>query len=646
MTGSFSSFVGAAYGSVHSGEGHQFNIYVQAAEHLLNERARGRNRSIAEADRQRLHERFVSPPGLQHARNRLRNERTVLVDGLPGSGRRTAALMLLHELPETRGSLHELPDTTDDETALPLDPADVNPGDRLLLDLSEAEESRYVAVQGALSDFRATVIERGAHLAVVLPHHLSYLLRGDLRHLTAETRRPNARRVLATHLRVEGILPLDEELGDPELAAYLMRVPIADVAALAERVGRCRNTSTADRGFPDWLTESLAEQHDQRGRVAADLSAAGGRHRALLLSLAMFHDTTPDVVLRGANALLGVLSHPPDPTPRLDRADLHAELSAIHADSGPDGRIRFSLVGYDRAVRNHFWTYLPDIRRELRDWLSTQVADLSVAPSVRIQAVDRFADQAFRTGRPEDLVWLTDRWMSSRAPGHLVPPAAQALAIGLNNDRFGQFFRQRIYDWATSQETSDALRQVLVVVCSQTMAHSHPDQALVRLHHVSRRTGGSTLASAGRAVLTLSRSDDRLYQKMLDRLSAGIASGQWSADFALFRDLADPVRLMRHGDVRRLLALGWSGLLGRPVTEWAGTAERWLTVGEDVKNREPVTDVLASACGEDHTAAGRLYRVALGWQRAERSIRRVDTLSCLLLKLDAAQGIEPYSAVA
>ncbi|NEA51759.1 hypothetical protein [Streptomyces sp. SID10815] len=645
MTDSLSSFIGEAHGSVHSGDGPQFNFYVQAAQRLLGARERRRPHSIAAEDRRRLLERFVPPPGLQQARDRLRTERAVLVDGLPGSGRRTAALMLLHELPDDRGSLHELPDTSDDDTALPLDPADINPGDRLLLDLSEAEEARFLGVQGTLSDFRSRVIDRGAHLAVVLPHHLGYLLRSDVRHLMAEIRRPDARRVLAVHLRADGILPTEEEVAGPELAAFLNRVPIADVAALGDRIRRYRNASTADHGFPHWLAQALSEQHDQTSRVAADLKATtSGRHRALLLSLAMFHGATPDVVLAGANNLLRMLSHPPDPTPRLERADLHAELDAIHALSTSE--VRFRTVGYDRAVRSHFWTYLPDIRRQLRDWLGGRVADPAMSPAVRERAIDRFADQALRVDRPEDLAWLADRWMSSRSSAHLVPQAAQALALGLHDDRHGRFFRQRIYDWSLSRDTSDQLRRVLIVVCSQTMARSHPDQALVRLHHVARRSRGSTGEEAERAVIDLSRSDDRMYRKMLARLSDGIALGLWPADLTLFRELADPVRLGGDATVRKSLATGWGGLLRRPAPEWTGVVERWLITCQDARCREPVAEVLAAGCGADTVVAGRLFRAAQEWRRKEPGAPRADVLSCLLQKLDTAQGIEPYGHAA
>jgi hypothetical protein len=640
-------FVNEAHGSIHSGPGAQFNFYVRAAEEKLRERARGRTRAIAKEDRVHIAERFVSPPGLQQARNHVRDTHTVFIDGVPGSGRRTAALMLLHELPETHGSLHELPDTSDDRNASLLDPGDVGPGDRLLLDLSEVEESRYLDVQGELSGLRSTLIERGAHLAVVLPHHLAYLLRADLRYLTAEVGRPSPHRVLSRHLRAVGIAPTTGELSGAELLTYLAKAPMRDVAALADRIRRCRDNSPADRGLRDWLARSLAVQQDRSAQVAADLAIRrSGRERALLLSTAMFHGATADMVLRATNALLGVMSHPPDTTPRLDRADLHAELLMIGVKPQPDGCVRFGIDGYDRAVRDHFWTFLPDVRRQLRDWFKDCLTDTGIAPTDREAAIARFGRQVLRTDRPEDLTWLAEQWVSVRPWERFVPDASQALAIGLDDERYGRFFRQRVYDWATSTETDNRLRQILVSVCSQTMALTHPDQALVRLHHLARRAHGPVGTNARQAVLDLARSDDRLYRQMLDRLAAGLAHGRWPTDRTLFLELADPVRGLGFPTVRASLVACWRPVLRRPVETWADPVRNWLAAGEELRHRGHVLPVLAAAAATDTWVSGHVYRVALDWQRAAHSDERAATVSDLLRTIDAAQGLDYHGRAA
>ncbi|MFE6365369.1 ABC transporter substrate-binding protein [Streptomyces sp. NPDC057806] len=649
MTETYGSFIHGAHGPVHSGAGDQYNnhVYYQAAESRLREQASRRPRSIAKDDRLHLAARFVPPPRLQQARDRLAKTHTVLVDGLPGNGRRTAALMLLHELPHAHGSLYELPDTSDDRTASPLDPDDVNSGDRLLLDLSEVEEAQYLAVQRDLPDFRTAVVARDAHLVVVLPHHLGYLLRGELRHLAVEVGRPAAKRVLAVRLRCGDLAPPRDELQGPKLATYLARAPMREVAMLADRILVRRDASPADQGFASWLAESLDDQHNQTVRVAADFTALqGGRERALLLSVAMFHETTPDVVLQATNALLGGLRHPPDDTPRLDRADLHAELSAIGAETHPDGQVRFRSAGYDRAVRDHFWTYLPDIRCQLREWFRASLAELAIGPEMRTEALARFADQCLRTARPEDLAWLAEQWASAGGPARLFPEAAQALAHGLDDDRHGRFFRQRIYDWATSADIPDRLRGVLIPVCSQTMARSHPDQALVRLHHLARRSPGNGGADAAPALMKLARSEDRLYQQMLDRLSRGISRRQGDADPALFVELADPRRRIGYRDTQTALVTCWAGVLRRSVDLWAGAMERWLTAAESIRHRELILRVLVAACAGDPRLSGCLYRVSLGWQRSGLSIERVATVAALLRKINAAQGVGHYARTA
>ncbi|MFI1727175.1 ABC transporter substrate-binding protein [Streptomyces sp. NPDC020489] len=648
MTETIGSYVGQAHGSVHTGQGHQYIYYFQEAASRLREQSCARRRVIAEADREHLAARFVPPAGTQNARSRLAESHTVLIGGLPGSGRRTAAVMLLHDLSDTRGTLHELPDTSDDDTdSAPLDADDINDGDRLLLDLSEADESRFVAVQNVLPSFRAGLLDRGAHLVVVLPHRLGYLLDDGLKRFTVEIGRPSARQVLSRRLRLDDVVFQPEQLDGSDLGTFLTQAPMREVAGLVDRIRRHRDTSPPDRGFPDWLAAALHHRQDQSMRVATDLAAEqSGRRKALRLSLAMFHGATPDVVLRAANSLLDVLSHPPETAPRLERDDLHAELSAIKAEPGPDGRVLFRTPEYDRGVLNHFWTFLPDIRRQLCDWFEHCLAQIPLPKNERNDAVKRFADQSLRTARPEDLICLTEQWTSKGAPGHLIPSAAQVLACGLDDERHGRHFRQRIYEWATSRETSERLRQVLVVVCAESMAGSHPDQAMVRLHHLARRAERQAGADARLALLKLTGADHRLYRSMLHRLSTGITQGHWARDREIFLQLADPVRLIGSRTVRDSLVSCWAGVLRQPVESWHLALTGWLTAAEDLRHRELVLRVLAAACAPDIRVSGQVYRVARAWARTAGGVERSHTADHLLQRINDEQGIESYGHAA
>ncbi|MFE0106006.1 ABC transporter substrate-binding protein [Streptomyces sp. NPDC059009] len=649
MTEFFHTVVNEAHGSVNTGEGPQINIHLAAARSRVRDQTERRTLTISEEDRNRLYQRFIDPPRMEQARRVLARTRTVLVGGLPGNGRRATALMLLHTLPGARGSLHELPDTADDDSASPLDAQEINQGDRLLLDLSESDESRYLSTQERLFDFRDRLLQRDAHLVIVLPHRLGYLLRDELRHLTVEIGRPSPRQVFVRHLRCDDIAPTPAELSDSELTGYLTHAPVRQVAALADRIRRRRDAAGAEHGFAHWLADSLAEVHDQATRVAADIAAAeDGRRRALLLSLAMFHGCAPGTVLNATNELLRALSHPQDETPRLDRTDLHAEFTAIGAETQQHGHIRFQVPGYDTAVRNHFWTYLPDIRRQLRDWFKTCMGDSGLGQSEREGAVTRFAEQVLRSNRPEDLRWLVDEWTRGSASAHLVPDAAQALALGLADDQHGRYFRQQIYDWSTTSDTANALQHVLVLVCSEAMARTHPDQALVRLHHLARRASGRVGATARDALLQLARSDNRLYQLLLDRLSTGVSQGQWAAkDAVLFLVFADPIRLIRSSSTRACLVVGWTAALQHPEEQWGRHAVSWFNAClADTDHRGSVLDVLASACGSDSRVSGRLFRIARHWQRtgAESRGEHANVVSLLLRAIDTRQGVTTFPA--
>ncbi|MFB7275042.1 hypothetical protein [Streptomyces sp. NPDC056244] len=650
MTWSHSAYINEARGAVHTGDGTQVNLYLQALSASLREQARQRPRTVAKDDRERLYQRFVPPGRFQRARQVLHTHHTVLLSGRPGSGLRAAALMLLHELPEAEGSFHELPDTADDDSSSPFDNGEINGGDRLLLDLSGADETRYLEIQNQFSDFREQLIGKGAHLTVVLPHHLGYLLRSDLRPLTADIERPSARRVLTVHLRHDGIVPSAAELDTPELTAYLARAPLRDVADLADRIRRNRDSVGTEEGFPRWLGDALDMVTDQTARVAGDLSTRHtGTRRALLLALAMFHDTAPATVFSAGTALLEVLRHPPDERPRLEHSDFKAELKEIGAETQPSGRVRFSEIGYDRAVRDHFWTYLPDLRLQLCDWIGKHLEGMVLSQKERDQVIARFSEQGLRTGRPEDLLSLATRWTGQNVPQRLMPDAARVLVNGLGHDRYGRFFRQQIYDWSKNAELSQGLKRVLVLVCTDVMAQTHPDQAMVRLHHLARRERGPVGAVAQRSLLAMARTDNRLYRLLLSRLNTGMTGSHGEADTTLFLAMADATRVTKSGSVRAALVSGWTGILRQwPWERWQADADRWLTACEDDRYRDPALDVLVTACAGDSSRLGGLYRVARGWARArtDHTSVRTDITAGLLQKINSAQGFEPLGVSA
>lgn len=643
MTDSIGSYIAEAQ-SVHTGPGSQTNIYLAATSERLGMRGKD-PRAVAEADRALLYQRFLAPPRFGQARTLLREHGFVLLGGKPGSGRRAAALMLLHELPDTGGSFHELPDTTDDDQAGALETNSVGDGDRLLLDLSDSDETRYTAVQDDLSAFLTMVAQRRASLVIVLPHHLGYLQRPGLRPVTVELGRPRAHALLMRYLRLDGIHPSLAELSSPDLDAHMSHAPMSDLAHLADRIRRARDDTGPTGTFAQWCAQSLAALTDHGPEAARFIaSLSNGRQRALTLALAMFHGSAPDTVFDATGILLEVLGHPKDDRPRLEHTDLTSEFEAIEAGTGADDQVRFSTLGYDQAVRTHFWTYLPDLRPMYCTWVQRCVQQQALSPQESDALITRFAEQCLRTGRPEDLWRLAERWTERGQLERLLPDAAQALAEGLRHDRHGRAFRQKIYGWSILPSLPKGLKQALVLVCSDVMAVRNPDQALVRLHHLARRESGAGKRPALDALLALAGGDGRLFRLLLDRL----APGRWPADSRIFLALADLASRTRalfvSVTVRDRLVSGWAAvLLHRPHQEWAEHIQHWLTAAcATESHRESLLDVLVDGAAQHPGVIGRMYATSQLWAHASptEQAARGELADLFRQKVDTAQSIE------
>ncbi|MFD0392914.1 hypothetical protein ACFQ3Z_10360 [Streptomyces nogalater] len=132
---------------------------------------------------------------------------------------------------------------------------------------------------------------------------------------------------------------------------------------------------------------------------------------------------------------------------------------------------------------------------------------------------------------------------------------------------------------------------------------------------------------------------------MLERLAVGVSQRSSQADLELFRDLADPVRLIGRRSVRHSLAACWAGLLSG-TTDWPTHLRLWLEAGETAAERDLVAQVLAAACAQDARLLGRLYRVALDWVRIRPEPGRADMASRLLMAINEAQGIHAYGRTA
>ncbi|KNB49877.1 hypothetical protein [Streptomyces caatingaensis] len=637
------------HGNVHAGTGPQINI---TAAGLLTKTGGRTPRSVARDHLRWLRQRFVAPAGLGTARGHLLETGTALLGGEPGSGRHTAALMLLHELRDA-GAFQEL---VPEERTPRLDPEYIAEGDRLLLDLSTSGVPLWADVLDELSGFRKTLEERSARLVVVLPRHLTHQLPPVFAPFTAELKRPTGAEVLRAHLRPDGIGPDTTNELPRELVAYLDKSPpLRDIATLAHYVLRARSGPNTHEGFASWCREALAAVTD-RGRDVADLVASldTGPRRALLLATAMLHGAHADAVHRATDALLTTVRHPDSATPLLERAGITERLKEVRAAMDRSGRVHFTGLGYAPSVRDHFWTNMPGLRDPLRTWAGGVVGLPELSPDDRDLVVHRFAGQCLRTGRPEDLTVLVRTWTGSAQDGLRLRAAAQALEHGLDDAAWGPYFRSRIYDWSLDRQLSPGLAKVLVGVCAEVMAVRHPNQALVRLHHLARREHGSS--EAREALLRLVRADRGLRRRLLYRLAPDATRPGRPADIDLFLELVHEPSLfampdshapaqVREPGVRSALAAGWNAaLLDRPRATWQAAVESWLlTAAEDAALGDLLLGVLVDAAGSRNDLLGLLYVIARDWATAAPDApsrtRRGPVSDRLLEKIDLAQDM-------
>jgi hypothetical protein len=638
----FSNWFSGEQGPFHTGSGPQYITYHQYVGATPNS-PEPRSRPLAVDFLAGLRRRFEPPRGFGEARRILARDHIVLVDGDPGSGRSAAARMLLYEYRSLRDGLREVP-AEDDEGGVRLDTRTPDRPEGLLLDLSEADRSTWRALGSELPALHVAVSTSGSRLAVVLPAGLhAGALHPDLARLRAVVHRPDAHLVLRGALREVGLGHERDLLEDVE---RLLRhgPPLQEVVRLAWLIGS-EAASGKSEAFADWCRAAVRALTRRPEDVAQQVvSLRDGRLRALLLATAMLHGAPSDAVHEACESLLAAVDHPVDDRPLLDREDLSARFTEIGANSGPQGRVTFTEMDYDLAIRIHFWNNMPGLRRRLGAWVSEAVALEALPSSDRGHLAERFAEQTLRTSGREDFLHYVEAWADHADP-RVRPAAAHALTYGSLHPDHGPGLRRELYTWATSPTLTAKRAEVLTEVCSGELAARHPEQAMVRLHHVARRTGRGGTAEARLVHLVLG--DRRLHHRMLERLARDLPRA-WKADVRLFGVLASPPRLTARppgrgtspralldaGGVRACLTDCWAALFDHvPAAEWREVSRQWLTAAGNAEppHREHLLDILVHACLKQPLHLARLYTLALPHPVAPLALR----------KIDIVQGLEP-----
>ncbi|MEV4166491.1 hypothetical protein [Nonomuraea dietziae] len=591
---------------------------------------------------------FVNPPGHGRASDILETYRTLLLDGAPGSGRIATAKILLRELSSSTERFHELA-WEEENGRFRLEPASVGDDDRVWLDLSRADERAWRCFQGELSSLRKMVVEHAALLVIVLPDKGREVLWPEFGRFHSRIGRPPPQEVLRRYLRLAGV-PGAVSIPPPDFLKT--ERPVREIAKFADLVvSACKNAPEASCSAWYQSAEGAYTGHGT-GVAEAVKELRHGPQRALLLATAMLHNAHVDHIHDAAVALLDVVGYP-DERHSLERADLVTSLGEIDAVLDVNGHVRFKELRYDAAVRALFWHHMPRLRDGIQRWVGKMIDDPSLPDNDRYQLAERFADQCLHPRYRQALVESVAEWTKGPMTYRRQMAADRALRRALTAEEHGMFFRKQIYNWARDNHLSEPLAQVIIRMCTEVIAVTHPDQAVVRLHHRARRESRST--NARTSLLEMVAGDPWLRRLLLVRLTRLPMNGKGRPiDAELFLDFADPAAftalgsrdrpLVAEAEVRAMLIEGWKGVFRECAeTAWQERLRQWLiTAFHDDRHRDLLVDILIDGSEQRGEILGRLYTEARGLSRSAEDDRKrsVTFLNVVLRKICTAQGIQ------
>ncbi|WP_329032308.1 hypothetical protein OIE71_05065 [Streptomyces sp. NBC_01725] len=586
---------------------------------------------MAEEELRWLRSHFENPLGYAEAYEKLEEQSTVLLDGSNGDGRNATAKVLLLRIPNSGRRVHEVL-LDEKESARLLDPEIIGDDDRLLLDLSRESDARWRRVLTDLSSYRETVGHRHSKLVVILPPGAAPHLSPELNRLRFEISRPPGMEldIIKRHLRVANDDPTLADSMPEGLKDFLSEIrPLTQVATFSHYVCEARRNGEAFHTSCAKALDTLRRRPESAAHFIRKKSKQSAR--ALLVTVAMLHGARSDAIHRAATQLLDIVDATARKRPALQHRLLSERLKPLGAVIDRHGRVRFTDLGLDVAVRTCVWNDFPQLREHLREWVGEAVTVPELDPADRNAFIARFAEQSLACRRPQDLRTLIDSW--SRSAHNMTRQQAAIFALGqaLHHHEYGGAFRSATYDWATDNQLSPARRKLLVEVCRDDMAVSHPNAAVVRLHHLARREDQGT--SAREALLHLAREDRRLSRRMLARVASALspAAGEFPTarfrqqDLILFLEHSAPEPLVDAGTrthsliheptVRNDLTRGWTEVFRDvPAGRWTPYAEKWFAAACALPLvADLMLDTLITACERRGDRLGMLHRAARSW---------------------------------
>ncbi len=611
----------------------------------VGEQARRSVRQLLDQQYERqIAESFVPPDGWKRAVSTLRERHIVLLNVAPGSGRRTAAVCLLGTHSHEESWIQEL-SAEPEQGEGALDNYHVAENERLLLDLSTVGDDQFRAAQRQLLQLRGTVRDRNAVLVVVVPRGREREVRAEFTDLLVRLERPDGTAVFHRHLArhdVDHPLP-----ARPELCEVLERSPMKDITHLAWLVREARERATTTTTFDAWLDEAIAAHRRRADEAAAQIARQSGRGRGLMLAASLLERFPADEVFEAHRLLLRILGYPAPEAHELDEPDLRTSLDEIDVEVGPDRRVQFRKLNYAEAVLRHFWANFPGQRDRFRMWVVECGRRMRCPAGQADDFVGRFVDACLEANRSTDVIRALEAWTRDEP----LSLAQSALEKGLTDPRGAWRFRRRCYEWSVDYGMRASLAQIVIAASVEVIAPTHPQQAIVRLHHLARNRDDDVAATARAALVGLAE-DRRVLRVLLSRLvDRERRRLEYPRDRSLFLTAAHPGRLLGEaGGGRPLLAesgvrcdvvRGWRLVFRHGgKAEYGAFVQRWLDT-HVAHRQDELLHVLVEACNAEFATSAALSSLAGVWLRNSDdeagAAQRRDTARKLFCAIDHAR---------
>lgn len=532
------------------------------------------------------------------------------VTGVPGSGRRTAAIAAIHGLGLPVRPVHVEEDEDWDPAALTCEP---NQG--YLIDLSGtgpvgerlAQDLHTYAAKARGRDSVVVVVARSDQFSQELPG-------ASVLTVTA----PPAVSVLDRHLRVL-LSDQDAETLRPALAGTVHGASPAVAARLA-RLAAATRAAHPGLPFDEWVERTLAAHNDWAAKLGGWFTKHGSEegvfYRVFLAATALLEHQPGSQVLSAAADLCSALDIPRPRATAISGDGLSLLAREIDAEVTASGRVRFSSVAYAPAVLTHLWTEYPLLRKHLLRW--SRSAPLQHEAAWAAPLAVRWLGLAERHNAPEHLTDLFTGWAQSPARDVAVRLAADVA----RRPRFGRTMRSALYRIATNTASPPALAVAVARVCAAYGPLSLTT-ALTRLKWLADHEDPDVRSAVLLAVEDLSTSPQARSQILAELVAwaaprerrGRAALGRTALEALLCRTGADGVPLLLRDSAtaaeKRRLADAWHLVFdGRDSEAAAHTVGVWLAplLAGDVDQA-----VLAEVLGD---AAGRSYLRLIAAERA------------------------------